>query len=802
MANVVAISIRGINDTSKAFGSAQKGMASLQKSALGLAKSIAAVAGVASITLFTKSIIDSNDELAKMSQQLGVSTEFLSSMKLGSELAGSSIDELTTGLRLFAKSIDTATKGGKSLEYFETLGVSMRDSAGNIKTNEALFREVSDAVAGLEDGALKTSVAMGLFGESGARLIPLLNGGAQGLDKIRAMAERYGVVLSGPLARNSEEFNDRLTILKAQFTGIVQQILQTLLPVLNDLGQKFSQFVEWVSGSSTSAEIFRAAIVGLTIVLLAYRSALITTGISQAAFAALFGPVAIKSIADFRAAVSRLPAAIKPVTISLGKLVAAVAAVATAFEIANEARKMFGAQAGENESASNLSASLRQQANVARQAVAELTDLGLITQQKADEIRSNINKALIMPDVGQASSALRAVGVELMRFAEDRRRAAAEARGEEYFPIGDPGVAAAKVALAQAKLGQWNNNLKRLYQLGALTQEQYIQRRLNRVEEFHAIEIAEAKNSFAKQLEAAADNNRAVSDIERERALKLQTMEIEHQVVMQSIRDEAFNREMELGQMRLELEQVLREQRMIAELDSQQFQQLTMMEAEITYLQMVDELRRNSIENFRASFVNFISSVIPQFSSAMGNAIADIIMGVTTAREAFKQLGQQMVRMVIEYFAQLIVNQLLYLILGKAIQAAATAASVAMSATLAASWAVPASLAMIATMGSAGAATGLIPPLLIANAATAKGLALGGAFQSGIDLVPNDMVAAIHAGERVVPAQTNEDLTTFLTEQATTPIEVTVMLDGDAIYSAIHKASRNGRLMIDARAVA
>ena len=67
---------------------------------------------------------------------------------------------------------DPADKNAKA---FKALGISVKDNEGNLRSSEEVFLDVADKFSKMEDGAGKTTLAIKLFGKSGADLIPLLN---------------------------------------------------------------------------------------------------------------------------------------------------------------------------------------------------------------------------------------------------------------------------------------------------------------------------------------------------------------------------------------------------------------------------------------------------------------------------------------------------------------------------------------------------------------------------------------------------------------------------------------------------
>lgn len=201
---------------------------------LGAGLAVGAFAG------FVKEAIDAADEIGKMSQRVGVSAEALSALNYAASLADVSTESLGSGLKKLAvNAADTAKGTGEARDAFAALGISVKDSTGNLKGADVLLGEVATQFAGFEDGAAKTALAVKLFGKAGADLIPLLNTGATGLADMRAEAERLGVIISPEQAKAAEEFNDNLTRVQTAIKGIGVQVSGPFLAAMNEAAAAF-----------------------------------------------------------------------------------------------------------------------------------------------------------------------------------------------------------------------------------------------------------------------------------------------------------------------------------------------------------------------------------------------------------------------------------------------------------------------------------------------------------------------------------------------------------------------------------
>lgn len=89
----------------------------------------------------------------------------------------------------------------------------------------------------------------------------------------------------------------------------------------------------------------------------------------------------------------------------------------------------------------------------------------------------------------------------------------------------------------------------------------------------------------------------------------------------------------------------------------------------------------------------------------------------------------------------------------------------------------------------------------LANVAAINSVSPGGVAHAGLDFVPQESTFLLQRGERVIQPEANRDLTEFLSNGGGAT-QINVMLDGDVLFTAMGNASRDGRLTLDARAVA
>jgi len=216
-----------ITDSLKGIQTAVAGIAALQ----GVQYAIEFAKGFAS---GIKSAIDQADALGKLAQRIGTTTEALSALTYAGEFAGVSTEDLTTAFKGLNKALlDARDPASDSAAAFKALGLNVKELQG--MDPSAAFEKIAGAFSQFADGAEKAAAAQQIFGKQGQALIPLLNGGAEGIAQARAEAEKLGLIVSTQTAQAMSDLNDNFTRLSKVSEGAFAVIAAQLTPALDTL---------------------------------------------------------------------------------------------------------------------------------------------------------------------------------------------------------------------------------------------------------------------------------------------------------------------------------------------------------------------------------------------------------------------------------------------------------------------------------------------------------------------------------------------------------------------------------------
>lgn len=192
-----------------------------------------------------KGVVDLGGKLHDAAQQTGLSAEALQEWGYAAGQNSSSLEGIIGGTTKLAKALDMLKTGkGPAVDAFRELGISLNDPAVKSKNLEQIMFRVASKFSTMPDGAKKTAIAMKLFGKSGAELIPTLNEGVQGLDELRRKARELGVVIDNKSVAGLDDLGDNIDEASAALTGLKNQAVVALVPILKEMVASFSAWVK------------------------------------------------------------------------------------------------------------------------------------------------------------------------------------------------------------------------------------------------------------------------------------------------------------------------------------------------------------------------------------------------------------------------------------------------------------------------------------------------------------------------------------------------------------------------------
>ncbi len=218
----------------------------------GITGAVTALAGTLGLVKFGSAIMESIEfagSLKNMSESSGASVESLSLIAPAASIAGVGMDSVSAAVTKLSKGMadsDDKTKGvGKALD---TLGLSARNSNGQLKDSGELYIEIAQSLSEYADGAGKTAIAQALLGKAGAAQIPVMNDLAE--------AQKYAVKVTDEQAAAADEYGKNLTRL-----GLAQSAMAKIIGI--EVAPVMSDFLKVMVDSATGAGGLKDKVSGL-----------------------------------------------------------------------------------------------------------------------------------------------------------------------------------------------------------------------------------------------------------------------------------------------------------------------------------------------------------------------------------------------------------------------------------------------------------------------------------------------------------------------------------------------------------
>lgn len=261
------------------------------KEAVDTLGSLGTIFAAQQIAAFAKHALDAADGLSKMSQKTGVAVEELSALTYMGQQAEVSNQDLEKGLVKLAKSLTGLEQGeAVATEAFSRLGLSAADFKG-LSLDQALLK-VANAQARFADGAGKADTMLALLGKSGANMIPLMNDLANGgFENAKKKLEDLGLVITGDMAKASQDFNDSMKRLEMAAQGATVQVAQSMLPgltqAIDGLTKSLAQMPAGAKAFAGSFVVIGSAATAAAVAVRALSTAFVGLGPAGIALVAL-----------------------------------------------------------------------------------------------------------------------------------------------------------------------------------------------------------------------------------------------------------------------------------------------------------------------------------------------------------------------------------------------------------------------------------------------------------------------------------------------------------------------------------
>ncbi|WP_434171204.1 hypothetical protein AHYW_002615 [Providencia manganoxydans] len=237
-----------ISNIGKAAGKVQAQVGGISKKIIGISAALTGGAlggGGIGFLMLAKNAATAGAELNSLSKQVGISSGTLSQWSYAAGSVGIAQEQFSDSTKKLNKNMALAAQGSKTAQLaFRRAGISIYSSSGKLKSSDQMISELSDVFKKMPEGIYKADLAVALFGQSGAAMVPLLEKGSKSIAEMRQEGLELGLVFSDAEAAMAGEFADGLDYAKNAAAGIASTLGRKLLPVLLPVVQQVNEWIK------------------------------------------------------------------------------------------------------------------------------------------------------------------------------------------------------------------------------------------------------------------------------------------------------------------------------------------------------------------------------------------------------------------------------------------------------------------------------------------------------------------------------------------------------------------------------
>ena len=198
------------------------------------------------------------DEILTETMTSGLSTQTIQQLKYAENLIDVSYGTITATLTKLTKNMAEANSGNEALaKSFETLGVSITNADGSLRSAEEVLYDAIDALGEIENTTQRDAAAMELLGKSAQELNPLILQGSGALRELAEEAEKTGYVLDESQLKKLGEVDDAYQRMQLQLDATKQQLASEFAPTSQKVLEDFTDLVKSTGDALTQSGLVK-----------------------------------------------------------------------------------------------------------------------------------------------------------------------------------------------------------------------------------------------------------------------------------------------------------------------------------------------------------------------------------------------------------------------------------------------------------------------------------------------------------------------------------------------------------------
>lgn len=211
-------------------------------SAKNMAGAVAAAFTVDALITFVNEQIDAAIQMDNMAKAVGSNAQELQRWQVVARGAGVEADAVADAMSTLNEKILEQATGGDT--FLKSLGIDALDAAGNLRSADAVMRDLAKSYSAMSDGAAKSAISADIMGDAGMALIPILNQGADAIERQMKAAEDLGLVIDQQTILIMRQFKADMAATTQVIDATKTSIAVQLMPTLSKLSQMMADFAK------------------------------------------------------------------------------------------------------------------------------------------------------------------------------------------------------------------------------------------------------------------------------------------------------------------------------------------------------------------------------------------------------------------------------------------------------------------------------------------------------------------------------------------------------------------------------
>ena len=172
-----------------------------------------------------------------------MSVEPLQTLTQLAHKSGLDTGQFAQGILAMNKRLGEFAKGyGPAKVALEDMGITLADLDG-MTTHEKMIM-IAKSIATIPDSSVRAAKAFAIFGDAGKKMLPFIEGVAEGTEKIAEEGNKLGAFLTENQVTAIANMNDAFTEIYESVVGIGKQIIGNIAPGIEKLIEKAKEFVK------------------------------------------------------------------------------------------------------------------------------------------------------------------------------------------------------------------------------------------------------------------------------------------------------------------------------------------------------------------------------------------------------------------------------------------------------------------------------------------------------------------------------------------------------------------------------